>query len=135
MIGQAVFPKPRPAAIGQTLRPEEAGQWVEVEGKVTFVSEEPDGLKLELSAGTGRLRAEVANSAGLSSALLLNRRVRAVGFGQSATTSDGRTIPGILLVPSGHEITYVEMLPDGGRKYGDQRGELPLLVNAAKSIA
>src|ERR1039457_2011390 len=76
-VGRATFPKPQPLAIGQTLREAENGQWVEVEGKVTFASEEPDGLKLELSAGKGRMRAEVANASGLSPGILLNRRVRA----------------------------------------------------------
>src|SRR5262249_46994616 len=89
VIGQAVFPKPRLLAIGQTMRLEEDRQWAEVEGRLTFVSESTDGLRLELSAGSGRMHAEVADAAGLSPALLLNRRVRVAGFCHGAYTTEG----------------------------------------------
>src|SRR5262245_26510365 len=51
VIGEAAFPQPHPFTIGEKLRDAEGGQWAEVEGKVTFASEQPDGLKLELSGG------------------------------------------------------------------------------------
>ena len=131
-IGQATLPKPKPMAIGQTLRQDEDGQWAEVEGKVTFVSEEPDGLKLELSAGTGRVRVEIANGSGLSPAILLNRRVRATGFCQSAYTIDGQKVLGILLVPGGREITLSELHPVVPENMGTNVGGLPLLASAAE---
>ena len=69
VIGRSSTPKPQPLLIGQRLRSSKDGQWGEVEGKVTFASEEPDGLKLELSTETGRVHVEVANSDGLLPAL------------------------------------------------------------------
>jgi len=132
VIGQATPPKPQPLAIGQTLRRGEDGQWVEVEGKVTFVSEEPGVLKLELSAGTGRMSAVVTNGSDLAPAALLNSRVRATGFCQSAHTTDGQEVLGILLVPSGHEIALLEPRPMVTEDMGTNAGGLPLLTTAAE---
>jgi hypothetical protein len=99
VIGRAELPAPRQIVIGQTLRDGEDGQWAEVEGKVTFVNEQPDGMKLELSAGADRMRVEIADGSPLPSTPLLNSRIRAVGFCQSADTADGQKVPGVLLVP------------------------------------
>ena len=132
VIGRAVFPKPQPLVIGQTLRAGENGQWMEVEGKVTFASDGPDGLKLELSTETGRLRVEIANGSGLLPALLLNHRIRATGFCQSAHASDGRELPGVLLVPGGREITLLESPSPMAATVTTNADGLPLLVNAAE---
>src|SRR5208283_5962670 len=82
VVGRAEFPEPPHIVIGQTLREGEDGQWAKVEGKVTFVNEQPDGVKLELSAGADRLRVEIADGSQLPAAALLNSRIRAVGFCQ-----------------------------------------------------
>jgi signal transduction histidine kinase len=132
VLGRATFPKPQSLVIGQTLHRGEEGQWVEVEGKVTFVNEEPDGLKLELSTETGRMRLEVANSSGLSPALLLNHRIRATGFCQGAYAADGRTILGVLLVPSGQGITLLGPPSAMTESTVTNAGELSLLVDAAE---
>jgi len=132
VIGRTAFPTPQPLAIGQSLRPGEDGSWVEVDGKVTFASEEPDGLKLELSARTGRMRGEVPGGSGLTSAMLLNRRVRATGFGQGASTLDGQRALSILLVPSGREIALMEPQPGAAETKETSAPGLPLLVNASE---
>jgi signal transduction histidine kinase len=132
VIGPAEFPKPRSLAIGQTLGQGESGQWVEVEGKVTFVSEKPDVLVLELSAGTGRMRVEVAEAANLSPALLVNRRVRVTGFCLGAAAGDGHGVPSDLLVPSGHEVTLLDPPTVAVENMGTNEGELPLLSSAAE---
>jgi signal transduction histidine kinase len=132
VVGQAAFPKPQPLAIGHTLREDEIGQWVQVEGKVTFASEGPGILKLELSAETGRVRVEIADSSNLSSALLLNHRVRVTGFCESAYTSDGREVAGVLLVPSSHEITLLEPPSATVENVMTNSAGLSWLVNAAE---
>jgi signal transduction histidine kinase len=132
VLGRATFPKPQSLVIGQTLRRGEDGQWAEVEGRVTFVSEEPDGLKLELSTETGRMRLEVANRSGPLPALLLNQRIRATGFCQSAYATDSREVLGVLLVPSGREITLLEPPSAMTESMVTNAGELSLLVNAAE---
>jgi signal transduction histidine kinase len=131
-IGRATFPEPQPLTVGQTLSHGENGRWMEVEGKVTFVSEEPDGLKLELSAETDRVRVEIGNNAGLSPALLLNHRIRATGFCQSVYAGDGREVAGALLVPSGREISLLEPPSTTAENIITNAEGLSLLVNVAE---
>lgn len=132
VIGQATFPKPQPLVIGQTLRRDEDGQWAEIEGKVTFVNEEPDGLQLELSTEINRVHVEIANDSGLSPNLLLNHRIRATGFCQSVYDGDGRKTAFNLLVPGEREITLMETPPATTESTVTNTGGLPLLVNAAE---
>ena len=131
VIGQSSMPKPQPLLIGQALPRHENGQWGEIEGKATFVSEDPDGLKLELNTGTGRAYVSVANKGGLLSAEILNHRIRATGFCQSVKTSDGREVLGILLVPSSREIVLEEFPTVVAENLETNATGLPLLVNAA----
>jgi hypothetical protein len=100
VIGRGVYPDLRWIAIGQPLLPGDEDPWAEVEGEVTLVSEQPDGLHMELSAMGGHMRVEVGDVSGLSGAGLLHRRIRAIGFCQSAFTTTGQKVPGVLLVPS-----------------------------------
>src|SRR5262249_29680976 len=104
--------------------------WVEAVGKATFVAANPDGLMLELSAGTGQLRVEVADSSALSPVLLLNRRIRATGFCLSGHDSDREEVPGILLVPGSRQTELLEPQPvfaDIQRTNG-----LPLMLSASE---
>jgi signal transduction histidine kinase/uncharacterized protein YdeI (BOF family) len=108
VIGRGAFPDLRWIAIGQPLIPGDEDPWAEVEGEVTLVSEHPDGLHMELSAMGGHMRVEVGDVSGLSTTSLLNRRIRAMGFCQSAFTTAGQKVPGVLLVPSRREIEFIE---------------------------
>jgi signal transduction histidine kinase len=132
VIGPASYPKPRPLTLGQTLRPGDDRQWVEVKGKATFVAANPDGLMLELSAGTGRLRVVVADGSDLSPALLLNRRIRATGFCQSGRDSDHQEVPGVLLVPGSYEIEVLEPHPVLADHQRTNAAGLPLLLSAGE---
>ncbi len=107
VIGQASFPKPEPL-IARQKAGESNSAWVEAEGRVTFASEATDGLRLELNTGVGRLRIEVADKSGLTAGLVLNRRIRAVGFFQGAYDAEGREASGVLLIPSAHEIELLD---------------------------
>jgi len=132
VTGRGELPRPRPIAIGQTLRDGEDGQWAVVEGKVTFVSEQPDGVKLELSAGADRMQVEIADSARLPAASLLNSRIRATGFCQSADTTDGQKVPGVLLVPDGRQIEVLETRREVMENVSTNAGALPVLTTAAE---
>ncbi|MGA2788482.1 MAG: ATP-binding protein [Verrucomicrobiota bacterium] len=108
VIGREAFPDMRWLAIGQILREGDEDSWAEVEGEVTSATEQPDGLlDLELVAMAGRMRVEVADASDLSAATLLNRRIRAMGFCQSAFTTTGQKVPGVLLVPDRREIELI----------------------------
>ncbi|MGA2178855.1 MAG: ATP-binding protein [Verrucomicrobiota bacterium] len=132
VTGRAELPGPRQIVIGQTLRDGEDGQWAAVEGKVTFVNEQPDGVKLELSAGADRMRVEIADGSQLPATPLLNSRIRATGFCQSADTTDGQKVPGVLLVPSGKEIEVMGTHREAMENTSTNAGTLPVLTTAAE---
>ena len=106
-VGPIELPKPRPMIIGQTLSESGDYQWVEVEGKVTFISERKDGWDLELTSETGRLKLKVADGSGLSADRLLNSRVRVTGVCQSVYDAEGEKVGGILLVSDKREIKII----------------------------
>ena len=108
VLGPANFPTAGHLNVGQLLVGEQSGaQWAEVEGRVTSVRPGSlagfAGVEIEVRAGTGAMRVEVADEAGLSAQQLLNRRIRVTGFCQPTFTLQGETIAGLLLTPgSGH---------------------------------
>jgi signal transduction histidine kinase len=132
VMGRAISPKPQPRAIGQTLHPGEDGQWVEVEGRVTFASAGPDGLRLELSARTGHMNVEIPPASGFVPALLLNHRLRATGFSQGAFTTDGQKVLSTLLVANTAGIELMEPPPGETETRVTHAAELPLLVTASE---
>ena len=119
-------------AIGQFLRQDEDGQWAVVDGRVTFASEEPDGLKLEVSARTGRVNVEIPNGSSLTPAALLNRLVRVTGFAQAAFTIEGLKVLGALLVPGSRGIELMEQSNGTIETKEDKTADLPLLVSASE---
>lgn len=134
VIGSSDLPPPRPLLLGQVLPPTgngtPGGLWGEVEGKVTFASEERDGLILELSTETGRARVEVTHNASFTTTSLLNHRVRATGYCQGTYASDGRKVLGVLLVPDDQKIKLMDAPPVLAQNTATNADSLPLLVNA-----
>jgi len=132
VLGPGAFPNPRPMAIGQILHEGEGGLWAKLEGKVTLIRKQPDGLRMELSGGGGRLRVEVADDSGLSAMNLMNSRIQAVGFCQSAWTTEGERVPGILLVPGAREIHFIKSPPQVFENVSTNVGALPTLTLASE---
>ena len=132
VAGRAPLPKPRRFTIGEILGDEAGGQWAEVGGKVTFFSAQPEGARLELSSGSGRMWAVVAQAPGLSPTTLLNKFVYATGFAQPAFTMDGQKILGTLLVPGLTEITIAEPIASAAENPETNSGALPTLVTASE---
>ena len=132
VIGSSPLPEPELLLVGQKLADDESGRWGEIEGNVTFASDGPNGLTLEMTTETGRVRAEIGDDTGLSPASLLNHRIRAVGFCQGAQTSDGRKVLGLLLVPGRKEITVAEPPSMIGAASQTNAAGLPLLTSAAQ---
>lgn len=111
VTGTSGLPAPHPIAARQILREEEQDRWSQVEGTVTFASEESEALELELRSGTGRMRIEVADGSGSSPLLLLNSRIRTVGICQSTYTTDGQKVAGGMLTPSMKQIEFLDVDP------------------------
>jgi signal transduction histidine kinase len=131
VLGRAAFPQPH-TLVREPLETGEHGQWVQVDGKVTFASETPEGLNLELSTGVGRMRAVVADSRGLLPANLLNRRVRATGFFQNAYSADDDNALGALLVPSQRELALLAPAVAVEETATAHTNQLPRLTTAAE---
>jgi signal transduction histidine kinase len=112
VVGTAPLPPPRRVILGQIRSQGEESLWEEVDGRVTFVSNEGSGrLKLELSSETGRMRVEIADASGASSALLLNSLIRVTGICRSTYTLDEHKIPGALWVPGLEQMELLEVAP------------------------
>ena len=128
-VGPASFPQPVPLLIGQPLT-ENGNRWAQVEGKVTFASEEPDILKLEVASETGRIVVVVADKSGLSPARLLNRRIRTTGFAKGVFTEDGRKVLGMILAPNAQAIQVLETAPT--ENVVATTNQLPRLLSVAE---
>jgi signal transduction histidine kinase len=131
-LGRSGLPEPRKMIIGQILSESGDYQWIELEGKVTFVSERKDGWDLELTSETGRLKIKVADGTGLSADQLLNNRVRVTGVCQSVYDAEGEKVGGILLVSDKREIQIVGA---GGPNVVNRDagpGTLPVLTSASE---
>ena len=109
VLGTGPLPPAATIAPRQILRENQQYRWAHTEGRVTFASERAGVLTLELNAGTGRMRVEVADASGASPQLLLNSRVRATGICQADYTTEGQRVAGTLLVPSASQLDYLEM--------------------------
>jgi len=131
-IGWIELPKPRPMIVGQTLSESGDYQRIEVEGKVTFISERKDGWDLELTSETGRLKLKVADGTGLSADRLLNSRVRITGVCQSVYDAEGEKVGGILLVSDKRDV---QIIGGGNATVGNGEvgpGKLPVLTAASE---
>jgi signal transduction histidine kinase len=131
-IGRSELPKPRRMIIGQILSESGDYQRIEVEGKVTFVSERQDGWDLELTSETGRLKLKLADGSGLSADRLLNNRVRVTGVCQSVYDAEGEKVGGILLVSDKRDIQIIETSDTTGGNLEIGAGTLPVLTTAGE---
>ena len=109
VIGNTNLPPWPRFAAGQIPPNDTEAQFAEVEGVVTFISEEQSGLNLELTSGNGRTWVRVEKPIGLRPALLQGSRIRAVGVCRSALTPEGHRVAGSLEVPTANEITLVDV--------------------------
>src|SRR5262249_1629587 len=132
VIGTSEWPSPRKVAIGQNLFESERNQWVQVEGKVSFAIKDSNGAHLELSAGSARIRVEVADSRGLEVTILFKGWIRAVGFCEGALTSEGQMVPGVLLVPSQKEVEVLQLAREESANVAANIGTPPLLTSAVE---
>jgi len=107
VIGQDTLPKPRQISIGQILDEDQDGSWCQVDGKVTQVWPEEDGLRMELSVGPARMQAKVTDKADWSKTTLMGNMVRVTGFCVGAYNSDGLKVPNLLLAPSNRLVEVV----------------------------
>lgn len=132
VIGTNALPEPKSMVVGQVLSGNKGYQRVEVRGKITFVSRQPDGWELELTSDTGRLRVELPDDSSLSAKGLLNRRVDVVGISQTAYDADGGRVGGVLLVSGARAIKVIGDGGGSGLGAVGAAGALPTLTTASE---
>lgn len=103
------LPTPARVVPGQSLAPSHDRTWSSVEGIITFASQRPDALLLELTSETGsiQLRLPPLEKTGQ----LLNRRFRATGVVHTTFTPDGRHVAGALEVPGMQQLEALDEAP------------------------
>ena len=112
VIGMAPMPPPHRFIISQFLSEGEQNRWSEVEGLVTFVSEQPDGIELQLSSEAGHMRVKVTDGPAGAPMFLLNNQVRATGVCLGAGVAEGQRVAGAMLVASWKQIELLQVAAD-----------------------
>ena len=107
IVGQDALPAPRQISVGQILDQAEDGSWSQIEGKITQVWPDDDGLRMELSVGLAHMQVKVTDKADWSKTSLTGSLVRVTGFCEGAYNSDGLKVPNLLLVPGSRLIEVV----------------------------
>jgi signal transduction histidine kinase len=102
------LPIPKRLFTGQPLPETQDCIWSVIDGRVTFITERPGFLDLELNSGTGVIDVRVANASGEYSPLLIGSNIRVTGVLQSSYTTDGKIIGGTLLVPGLKQVEILE---------------------------
>jgi len=111
-LGSTTVPSASPGTIEKPLDSWRERPWMTVEGRVSFVAKQGEGVKFELRSGRNSIWVELADSSGLDSTRLLNSYVRVTGVGNGILTTDGRLVLGQLVVASTHELAVLEQMLD-----------------------
>ena len=102
--------------IGQPMLPQEEGQWVEVEGIVTFVGIQGGQISLELGSEAGHMQVTVAGGDVGLAGLLLGSHIRAEGVCHGAYDLDGKIVSS-LSTPGREEITILQLPQETWQRY------------------
>ena len=101
-------PAVRPIVIGQPWSAADENQWVEVEGIVTFISDQADGCELELSSEGVHMRVMLAAKIDGAPLFLLNSRVRVRGRCRGTYTNLGYQVAGSMTVAGWNQVEVVQ---------------------------
>ncbi|EEF60960.1 ATP-binding protein [Pedosphaera parvula] len=92
-------------------------EWVTLDGRISFVGQEADGLVLGLQSGNHALRLWLANPGNISPSLLLNAIVRATGLLRQVAGLDGQKQFGIMSVVGAANFQVREIAAEQWDKY------------------
>lgn len=82
--------------------------WVEVEGRVRFVSRIGKGVRFDIGTDGQVISVRLADAAGLDLSTLLNSRVKVAGVGRGVMISSEATALGKLFAANAKDLTIVE---------------------------
>lgn len=106
-VGFTNVPAAATGFAGEAMKNLTERPWIMVGGRVSFASEDGEGLNLELHSGHEAISVGVVDAAGLEPARLLNAEIEVAGVGQGVRTAGRRVVLGRLFAASGKEIVVV----------------------------
>ena len=109
--GTTNVPVPSPGLYGETMNSLAERQWMTLDGHVSSVTKNGEGIEFDLHSDRDVIPVRVADSNGLDLARLRNARVKVAGVGRAVMTADQRLVLGKLFVASAREIQFVEEAP------------------------
>lgn len=133
-IGIGPSPTPVLSEIGAKMQSLDEVRLSTVEGRVSFVSSEGKGLRLELRSDERSIAVAVASAGSLTSVDLLNARVRISGLAGSVLTEDQKTVLGTLTAVSVKDLSILQP-PPGSRVVSDVLKSVIDVHNLSRDVA
>jgi len=109
VTGQGHVPVPRPLPLERALRGEDAADWSEAEGEMTFLGRRNGWLEFDLAQGKQWLPVRILDHQGEEPFYLVNSRIRACGLGMARL--EGAQLTSTMVVPGWEQIQVLSM-PD-----------------------
>ncbi len=110
-LGEGDLSAPRRIRVGRAWANERNFVWSELNGTVSFVAADRDGLTLELTDADARMTVRILHWAGRPAASLLNRRVRVQGVCEQTANAKGEPVIGLLWMQDAQQLTLLEDAP------------------------
>jgi signal transduction histidine kinase len=126
VLGHGDMPVPVAATAGQAIPDPGMRRWVEVTGRVGFITADGCGWQMELESGTGRVQLQVVDGIGLEPARLLHRCLRVRGLGRCISTLDDQWVLGRLLAAGAADLQVLDEPP--------ATDHIPMVLTSAESV-
>ena len=107
-IGHEAVPSPIVSSLNAPMTDSEAPQWLNVEGRVAFVSRSGRGLQFELRSQQDSIWVTVVDGKELDPTRLLNSRIFVSGIGRAVMTPNRDRVLGELSVATSDDIAIQE---------------------------
>lgn len=113
----AASPVPRRVVIGDAPQPNDANQWAETEGVVTFAGKQGNMAYLEISSEAGYMPVTLAHGAGYLTDLLSRSRIRVRGIYSLVHNSENGNFTGSLSATNADDITILQLPEETWQRY------------------
>lgn len=98
---QSEFPTVLPGGLSERL-------WTLIEGRVSFVTREGEGVRFEMGNGRNVISVRIADASGLDTGTLLDARVRVTGVGRGGLTLNKTVVLSSLVAASANDLVFAE---------------------------
>jgi len=97
-----------PISLEEIMPPSGEWQWVEVEGRVAFISQEADHLIFELDDSHRRIWVHMLSPEGLNTKTIGTNRIRITGLREGVWNSEGKKVIGNLWTADARDLEVVQ---------------------------